>query len=732
MSPVQQLSSHLKLVVGRRNVSMCVRLAAVLAVLLSLQLAGAQERDWALLDAWSGSVTSPQESTIRPGARHNSAFWTGKDGAFYLFGGYAYTLDGGYGLCNDVWKLDVATSTCTQVKGTNETNQSGTYGTKGVANDTNMPGARYAAAAWTGADGSLYLFGGQGTDGTGTFGDLWKYDTTTTQWTYLNGSSSANSAGAFGPLGGAGADYCPGSRYGAASWTAADGKLYLYGGYGYDAYGAAGYLSDFWVYNPSTNQWAWIGGNFCLGNYSGVYVTKGVANLGRPGARYGAVAVTAPDGTFYLFGGYGCGEGNSWSELNDLWSFNPTTGLWTWLSGSRYAAQAGIYGTQLVADTANAPGGRRYAAGWVTADGTLYLFGGYGRGWTGSSSYLGDLWAYLPGSNQWMWVRGSSMTGQAGVFSTAGAPAMENNPGARCGAVSYVGPDGTLYLGCGFGYDCTYAVTALGDLWRATPVSRWQYSADTSVTQEMTTLPLTLGQDLLSTITITNNGPAKAKNVMLSDQLSTSIAYLSGSITRKHLSNAIDISTVTLNTSNTLIGTFGTLLKDEVVTVTLRMLPIAPGESTSTAAVTSDQEDFVTENNITTTTIKVVMRPGPDMCGNWSTTTTVSASASRKGGTTYSIKGALLLWNLGNQTAKSFSVEFRLADGPLTTDKYQVISASSFKNLKVGKSTKKSFTLKLPAGVKPTGKYLVAVIDPTNVVVEGNEFNNTMICGPFN
>ena len=63
------------------------------------------------------------------------------------------------------------------VSGSNTVNQSGTYGTKGVAHSANIPGARYDSVSWIVASGNLWLFGGYGFDSTGNSGrlnDLWR------------------------------------------------------------------------------------------------------------------------------------------------------------------------------------------------------------------------------------------------------------------------------------------------------------------------------------------------------------------------------------------------------------------------------------------------------------------------------------------------------------------------------------------------------------------------------
>lgn len=79
-----------------------------------------------------------------------------------------------------------------------------------------------------------------------------------------------------------------------------------------------GNLNDLWRYNPSTEQWTWMGGTHLTQPY-GVYGTQGVASPSNtPGSRVLAVSWVGVDGSFWLFGGSGSGSapgGNSFTSL---------------------------------------------------------------------------------------------------------------------------------------------------------------------------------------------------------------------------------------------------------------------------------------------------------------------------------------------------------------------------------------------------------------------------------
>src|ERR1017187_2302882 len=77
----------------------------------------------------------------------------------------------------------------TWIKGDSTRNQHGIYGTQGVPAAANKPGGRENAVSWTDGLGNFWLFGGWGYSaaGYGMLNDLWKYDPTTNQWTWING-----------------------------------------------------------------------------------------------------------------------------------------------------------------------------------------------------------------------------------------------------------------------------------------------------------------------------------------------------------------------------------------------------------------------------------------------------------------------------------------------------------------------------------------------------------------
>jgi hypothetical protein len=123
----------------------------------------------------------------------------------------------------------------------------------------NIPGGRAAASNWTDSSGHFWLFGGQALDTNGTDGlinDLWEFNPSTSEWTWMGGGSTAGQPGVYGTLGTNAVGNTPGARDEVSSWTDSSGNLWLFGGYGFDANGNYGYLNDLWRYQLSATTLA--------------------------------------------------------------------------------------------------------------------------------------------------------------------------------------------------------------------------------------------------------------------------------------------------------------------------------------------------------------------------------------------------------------------------------------------------------------------------------------------
>ncbi len=445
--------------------------------------AGFVQGDWTWIGGSSGynglgvyGTQGVPSASNSPGARVGSLTWTDSNGKLWLFGG-----GDSEGAFNDLWSYDTSSGAWAWVGGSKAYDAPGVYGTQGVPATSNIPGARVNAVSWIDAENRLWLFGGGGVDAIGVSGelnDLWSFDTSTGAWTWVSGSNEVGQYGSYGGPGTVPAPIVPGAREYAVSWTDRSGTFWLFGGFGIDSKNNGGDLNDLWTYAPSTGIWTWVSGSETVDVY-GNYGTQGVpAASNVPSARDSAVSWIDGQGYLWLFGGTddafdGNPEIQGW--LNDLWRYDPSTGMWTWMSGSNGLFAPGVYGTQGIPAASDVPGARVHAVSWTDASGNLWLFGGIGGIDTVLQDYwLNDLWAYSPSAGVWTWMNGSSTGNAPGAYGTQGVPATSNVPGARENAVGWAGPNGQLWLFAGDGLDSNLDQVKLNDLWVYDPPASTQ------------------------------------------------------------------------------------------------------------------------------------------------------------------------------------------------------------------------------------------------------------------
>jgi len=111
---------------------------------------------------------------------------------------------------------------------------------------------------------------------------------------------------------------------------------------------------------------------------------------------------------------------------------------------------------------------------------------------------------------------------------------------------------------------------------------------------------------------------------------------------------------------------------------------------------------------------------GPDLAGEW-TSFSQTCKASSKG-QTCKIAATLQVKNAGNQAVSSY-VQIYLSDGA------GYLKRISTGKIKVGGNKLIKISYSLPKGQSASGKYLLAVIDPDDTLVESNEKNNVIVSG---
>ena len=470
----------------------------------------------------------------------------------------------------NIWRFDPATGQWVWLNGGGSTVPALNWGTKGVEASTNHPGTRNGIGAVWDLTGRLWLYGGSTTiSGSGFFfGDLWRYDGATNQWTWMTGTNTSFTSATFGVRNVPSDTNNPGMRTNFMAGLDPQGRLVFFGG------GATNPACDVWRYDPATNRWVWLGG--AQGTLiTGVYGTKGVpSTANRIGSRtWGSTLWLPEDGSVWIFGGNGFDGSGDFIlyPMNDLWRFNPTSNEWTWINGvslvgiANMSGHPGLYGTKGVAGATNQPGSRINSTGWLDPQGDLWMMGGTGMDSTASTSgELNDVWKHSRSTGQWTWMAGANLKAQSAVFGTLGTPSAANTPaGVRGGTgARWHDPTGSLRLIGGGGS---------ADIWSFELPAAQEIRVMRGVVDISDGGSLQLAAALASTsqtvLTLTNTGTAALTGLG---------AALSGTHAAEYSLTGPAVTT---------------LAAGESTTVTISFTPTAAGPRTASLSISSNDAD---------------------------------------------------------------------------------------------------------------------------------------------
>lgn len=423
-------------------------------------------------------------NTNMPGGRSSSIQWIDSNNTVWIFGGTGadkFGISAGY--LNDLWSYDPALNQWAWHSGSDFKGSTGSYNQTGLSSVDYVPGSRWQATGWIDSEDNLFLFGGYNFNqlSTSLYNDFWKYEPSTKEWTWLTGFNStanADEVGNYGGNKGNGSLPYPGSRHGGLSWLDQDGNFWMLGGS--EGNGSAeGFYNDLWKYEPVKNEWSYINGNTELELNEGVYGSKGIGSSANdPKSRWHGAAWTGQDGKLWFFGGinYNTNIGNiAW--LNDLWHFDPASGVYTWVAGSNEINTTGVYGVKGESSVSHIPGARSSSAYWSDEEGNFWLFGGYE-----SFEYNNDLWKFNPNSLEWTWVNGNNFQNSPGIYGEQGVAAPTNSIGARRYTDGKVDQDGNIWIYGGDGHDSQAQRGFLNDLWKYNPTDNtWTWMSGTKL-----------------------------------------------------------------------------------------------------------------------------------------------------------------------------------------------------------------------------------------------------------
>lgn len=309
-----------------------------------------------------------------------------------------------------MWEYDVANSTNYRII-EDVYNNVGNYGTLGVPSPSNFPPYRENATVWE-TNNNLYLMGGNSTV-TGQYDDFWIFDKATKIWTWIGGVKTNETPNFFYPnIGEINSNSFPKTKYQGHTWVDMNENLWLYSGVNRENY----YTNDLWMYDTGSNTWILKGGSSANCTTTTPYFLPNYPPYMQNGTTW------SKGNDLYLFGGTGLGKSGTtlWNgKLTDVWKYNIPTNSWSLISGNRKIDNNANYGLKSYGFPSNLPSARRDYASFSDDYGNLWIYGGYGKGDSGSAtSNLFDLWKFDTTINTWIWVDGikNPLVGTENIF----------------------------------------------------------------------------------------------------------------------------------------------------------------------------------------------------------------------------------------------------------------------------------------------------------------------------
>lgn len=406
---------------------------------------------WKKGDLVAGSPGTPgttgvfAPANIPPGL-YGPAYWTGKDGYFYIFGGYTGTST--YG--KTLWKYDPHPGpTYNQWMVIWQYNAAAPAVAVGTFDAAYGPGANTTLcyATWVDASGYLWLLDGAQA--------MWKYDPnpgpTFNQWArmHVGGVAAYGVQGIPSP-----SNVPPGRGESVCAWTDSKNNLWLFGG--------QALLNDLWKYDIAVNQWTWMSGDNTI-NQNPVYGAKGTPNAtNKPGSRWQYLHWIDNNDNLWLLGAFGRGTAGTTGYQNDMWRYDPGTNLWTWEAGTNSVYTGGaIYtytpGTLCVEAASNVPAPaetNEARAQWTDSCGNFWFFG----------SYQGRVWKFRPSTKRFTLM--SSKPNNNPVRGVMGVPAAANTPGNYDSGVPFQNNEGFWFW---YGEGAFVSNSKYNDLWLYIP-----------------------------------------------------------------------------------------------------------------------------------------------------------------------------------------------------------------------------------------------------------------------
>jgi uncharacterized repeat protein (TIGR01451 family) len=228
-------------------------------------------------------------------------------------------------------------------------------------------------------------------------------------------------------------------------------------------------------------------------------------------------------------------------------------------------------------------------------------------------------------------------------------------------------------------------------------------TADLQITKTGPAQPVSSDENITYTITVVNDGPSSATNVLVRDPIPTGTELTTASTSQ---------GAAVFNPAGYLDVLVGTLAPDTTATIVLDLMTTQPGQVVNVASVTADQpSSALVEDNSAVAITDVNPPPGPT-CPTYATVfegpAVAKCKTSKQNETRCRVRAELTVTNVGNTTAEKTKIAYYLSPDPVYDPTDLALKIQSLKKLKPGQTASKKVNAKIPVDVNPTGQFLIA------------------------
>lgn len=236
--------------------------------------------------------------------------------------------------------------------------------------------------------------------------------------------------------------------------------------------------------------------------------------------------------------------------------------------------------------------------------------------------------------------------------------------------------------------------------------------ADLSITQQDSPDPAVVNGDVTYALTVKNDGPSSATNVVVKDTLPTTGSV---SVTQSQGTHTETSGVVTLNLGGIASGASAN------ASIVVRLG--GTGAYTNVASLTSTEPDIDTADRISTETTRVLVE-GVDLQGKWESFIYKVPHRPDKG--KLHVKARLSVSNFGTRPAGQTVVLLVLSDDEVLSDDDAFVDVIRVDMLGSAKTRNFKWEKNIHRHTPWQGRYLLAILDSEKRIVEADETNNTV------